>query len=219
MMASTKVTERTRPLIGELVRLEPLEHRHVPGLVAAAAEEPSLYRWTSVPQGEAQMGHYVEAAAACRDAGTAVPFAVIRLEDDTVLGSTRLWELDYWTWLADREANGTRGTNGPDVCEIGHTWLAGSAIRTGVNVEMKLLMLALAFDDWRVRRVCFHTDARNVRSYAALERLGARFEGILRAHRVAADQTVRDSARFSVTAAEWPGVRRRLEERLARHRG
>lgn len=217
MVAKDKTAERVQsvPLIGERVRLEPLERRHVPGLAAAAAEDPSLYRWTAVHQGETEMRRWVDLALSSRDDGVAVPFAVVRIEDDTVLGSTRLWDLDYWAWPDDDP----HGTHGPDVCEIGHTWLARSAIRTGVNTEMKLLMLALAFDDWRVHRVCFHTDARNERSYAALDRLGARFEGILRAHRVAADHTVRDSARFSIVAAEWPGVRRRLEERLAGHRG
>ena len=101
---------------------------------------------------------------------------------------------------------------GPDGCEIGYTWLAATAIRTAANTEAKLLMLTHAFEVWGVQRVCFHTDARNERSRAALTRLGATFEGILRAHRLAADLTPRDSARFSIVAAEWP----RLQARPAR---
>jgi len=85
-----------------------------------------------------------------------------------------------------------------------------SAIRTAANTEAKLLMLTYAFETWRVLRVCFHTDARNQRSRAALERIGGQFEGILRAHRMAVDHVARDSARYSIVAAEWPGVKQRL---------
>jgi RimJ/RimL family protein N-acetyltransferase len=77
-------------------------------------------------------------------------------------------------------------------------------------------MLTHAFETWQMLRVCLHTDRRNEQSRAAMERIGARFEGILRAHRMAADFTARDSARYSIVAAEWPDVKRRLQERLAR---
>jgi RimJ/RimL family protein N-acetyltransferase len=89
-------------------------------------------------------------------------------------------------------------------------------MRTAANTEAKLLMLTHAFEEWGVQRVCFHTDARNERSRTALARIGARFEGVLRAHRLGTDLTARDSARFSIVAAEWPGVKQRLRERLAR---
>jgi hypothetical protein len=88
--------------------------------------------------------------------------------------------------------------------------LARSAIRTAANTEAKLLMLKYAFETWQVLRVCFHTDARNQRSRAALERIGGKFEGILRAHRMAADYIARDSVRYSILAAEWPDVKLRL---------
>lgn len=101
------------------------------------------------------------------------------------------------------------------MCEIGHTWLARSAIRTAANTEMKRLMLGHAFRVWEVQCVCLHTDARNERSRRAMERIGARFEGILRAHRLAADLAPRDSARYSITAPEWPAVQRRLDEMLS----
>ena len=103
----------------------------------------------------------------------------------------------------------------PDACEIGYTWLTRSAIRTASNTEAKLLMLTHAFEVWHVLRVCFHTDARNQRSRAAFERIGGKFEGILRAHRMAADYTARDSVRFSIVAAEWPEVKERLGQFLA----
>lgn len=198
-------------LTGEHIRLEPLERSHVESLVTAAASDPSLYRWTPVPQGSAGMTGYVDTALAWRDAGTAVPFAIVRLSDGVVIGSTRFWNLEQWAWP---QGCPRHGRNAPDVCEIGYTWLTRSAIRTAANTEAKLLMLTHAFETWDVLRVCLHTDARNSRSRTAIERIGAKFEGILRAHRMAADFTVRDSARFSIMAAEWPDVKERLS-RLA----
>jgi RimJ/RimL family protein N-acetyltransferase len=205
---------QTGVLSGDIVRLEPLEPGHVPGLAAASAADPSLYQWAAVPQGHAGMLAYVTTAIAGRDGGTVVPFAVIRNQDETVIGSSRLWDLEYWQWPGGHRFSSLPG---PDVCEIGHTWLTRPAIRTGANTEMKRLMLGLAFGSWRVHRVCLHTDERNARSRAAMERIGARFEGILRGHRMAADQTVRDSARYSVTAAEWPAVQRHLNELASRY--
>ena len=106
------------------------------------------------------------------------------------------------------------GRGVPDACEIGYTWYAHSAIRTAANTECKLLMLAYAFETWRVLRVCLHADARNLRSRAAIERIGGWFEGILRAHRMAADFIARDSARYSIVAAEWPEVKAKLVQFL-----
>jgi N-acetyltransferase len=198
-------------LAGTQVRLEPLDHRHAAGLLAAAANDGGLYRWSPVPRTAAEVHRYIETAARARDAGTEVPFATVRAADGEVLGSTRFWNIERWTWP---EGHARHGRQTPDACEIGYTWLAPAAIRTGVNSEAKLLMLTQAFEQWQVLRVCFHTDARNARSRAALERIGARYEGILRAHRIAADYTARDSARFSILAAEWPEVRNRLQRRL-----
>ena len=198
-------------LTGKHVRLEPLGHHHVPGLLAAAAAGGGLYRWTTVPQDEPSARRYAETAVAGRDRGEAVPYAVIRAQDGTVIGSTRFWNFGWWAWPPGRP----RG--GPDTCEIGHTWLSADTIRTAANSEMKALMLAHAFETWRTQSVCLHTDARNQRSRAAIERIGARFEGILRAHRLGADGTPRDSARFSITAQEWPGVKDHLAELARRH--
>jgi N-acetyltransferase len=198
-------------LVGKLVRLEPLGYQHVPGLVAAAADGAELYRWSAVPQDEAQVRAYVETAIAARDDGTAVPFAVVRAADDTVIGSTRFFDLAWWPWPDGRNRTG------PDTCEIGYTWLSPSAIRTGANTEMKRLMLTQAFDVWQVQSVSLHTDAQNQRSRQAMERIGARFEGVLRAHRLGRDLRPRDSARFSVTADEWPAVRQHLEHLATRY--
>lgn len=194
-------------LSGRHVRLEPLQPRHAPGLAAAAAGDPELYRLTRVPFGPEAARRYVATAQAAREAGTAAPFAVIRLTDETVIGSTRLFDLLRWAWP---EGHPRHAHDGPDTCEIGHTWLAASAIRTGANTEMKQLMLTLAFEDWGAQSVCFHTDARNERSRRALARIGARYEGTLRSHRLGADGRPRNSARFAITAEDWPAVRAHL---------
>ncbi len=128
-----------------------------------------------------------------------------------MIGSTRFWNIERWAW-PEGHPSFVRST--PDACEIGYTWLAPSAIRTPANTEAKFLMMAHAFEVWKVLRVCFHTDLRNQRSRAALERIGGQFEGILRAHRMAADFIPRDSARYSILAAEWPVVKQRLLQKL-----
>lgn len=198
-------------LQGRYVCLEPLDFHHVEGLAAASAVEPSLYRWSPVPQGEIETASYVETALAWRQAGTAMPFAILRQEDGVVIGSTRFWNIEYWAWP---QAHPRHDRTTPDACEIGYTWLTRSAIRTAANTESKLLMLTHAFEVWQVLRVCFHTDVRNERSRAALVRIGGQFEGILRSHRMAADFIPRDSARFSIIAAEWPSVKERLQSLL-----
>jgi RimJ/RimL family protein N-acetyltransferase len=198
-------------LSGTHVRLEALDHSHIDGLVAAAATDRSLYQWSPVPQGKAEATTYVNTALAWRDAGTAVPFATVNVPDGGVVGSTRFWNMERWAWPQDHPRH---GRHAPDACEIGYTWLSRSAIRTAANTEAKLLMLTHAFENWKVLRVCFHTDARNQRSRAALERIGAKFEGILRAHRMAADYIPRDSVRYSIVESEWPDVKQELTRRL-----
>lgn len=212
-------------LSGRHIRLEALDHRHVDGLVVASAADPSLYQWSPVPQGKAEATSYVETALAWRDAGTAVPFAIVErrasppgqtndgAKDSVVIGSTRFFNLERWSWPLGHSRH---GRTAPDVCEIGYTWLTRAAIRTAANTEAKLLMLTYAFETWQVLRVCLHTDMRNQRSRAAIERIGGKFEGILRAHRMAADFIARNSARFSIVAAEWPDVKHRLHQILDR---
>ena len=156
---------------------------------------------------ELAAGGYIETALAERDAGTALPFAIIRIENGEIIGSTRFWNIERWAWPQGRERHSRIH---PDACEIGYTWLTRSAIHTAANTEAKLLMLTYAFETWQVLRACLHTDARNQRSRAAIERIGGKLEGVLRAHRMAADYTPRDSVRYSIIAAEWPDVKRRL---------
>jgi len=206
----------TLALAGTHIRLETLDHRHIDGLVAAATPDRPLYQWSPVPEGKVEAASYVGTALAWRDAGTAIPFAIVNVSDGAVIGSTRFWNIERWAWPP---AHARHGRQAPDACEIGYTWLAPSAIRTGANTEAKLLMLTHAFETWQVLRVCFHTDARNQRSRAALERIGAMYEGILRAHRMAADYIPRDSVRYSIVEVEWPGVKERLSQRLQKALG
>jgi RimJ/RimL family protein N-acetyltransferase len=198
-------------LAGRHIRLEPLEPRHLDGLVAAAAADPSLYQWSPVPQGREAAACYIETGLAWHAAGAALAFATIRIADGAVIGSTRFFDIERWAWP---EGHPRHGRELPDVCEIGNTWLTRSAIRTAANTEAKRLMLTHAFEVWQVLRVCLHTDARNQRSRTAIERIGGKFEGILRAHRMAADFIARDSARYSIVAEEWPEVKARLGKLL-----
>jgi RimJ/RimL family protein N-acetyltransferase len=193
-------------LAGDHVRLEPLAPRHVPGLVAAAAEDRSTYDWTPVPNGEAELRAAVELAERERVAGTRLGFATVHLPDAMIVGSTSFLDPQRWQ-RSDRAPSF-------DSIEIGSTWLAASAQRTVVNTEAKLLMLDHAFDVWNVHRVVLNTDARNERSRAAIERIGATFEGVLHSFRMGVEGTPRDTATFAITARDWPEVRARLVARL-----
>ncbi|HYM66201.1 MAG TPA: GNAT family protein, partial [Patescibacteria group bacterium] len=141
-----------------------------------------------------------------------LPFATVDRASGRVAGSTRFLNIEFWTWPPDNRHQ--RGPERPDAVEIGATWLAASAQRTPINTEAKLLMLTHAFDHWRVHRVSLMTDARNQRSRQAILRLGAGFDGVLRAARPASDGAIRDTAAFSILEAEWPAVRANLEARL-----
>lgn len=205
----------TPVLSGRHVRLEPLTHNHLEGLLRAAeCQDPDLYRWTIVPRSRAAMQAYIDMALSGQDAGTAVPYATVRQADSTVIGCTRFFDLSHWDWPAGHPR---RDSPAPDVGEIGFTWLSAGAIRTGANTEAKLLMLTQAFEAWQMLRICLQTHEKNVRSRAAIQRIGGRFEGILRASRLAPDNTPRDTARFSIIAAEWPEVKARLQGFLAKH--
>lgn len=208
-----ELAQRELRLEGRGICLEPLGERHAEALTAAAAGNEELYRWTVVPQGREAMLAYIQKALAARAGGAAIPFVILRRADGAVLGATRLYDFDTWDWPPGHARHGRAA---PDVCEIGYTWLGAAALRTAVNTEAKLLLLTHAFETWRVLRVCLKTDARNARSRAAIERIGGRFEGIWRAHMLASDGAVRDTARYSIVAEEWPPLKRRLEERLAR---
>ena len=200
-------------LEGRYVRLEPLTRAHVKPLFAAAMSgSRETFGYTSVATTEAAMSRWVEEALTAHAEARALRFAVVMRADDRVVGSTRFGNIEFWSWPPD--SPNQRGEDRPDMVEIGGTWYAPDAQRTGVNTEAKLLMLTHAFETWRVHCVRLKTDARNERSRQAILRVGARFDGILRGHTVAADGTVRHSAFYSILDAEWPEVKERLRARL-----
>ncbi|HXE57255.1 MAG TPA: GNAT family protein [Gemmatimonadales bacterium] len=187
-------------LEGRYVRLEPLSLDHHARLVDVALD-PALWRWTlSRVETPADLRRYLEAALAEQAAGTALPFATVLRNDGRPVGSTRFGNIDR----ANRRV------------EIGWTWVAPPWQRTPVNTEAKYLMLRHAFETLGCIRVEFKTDALNERSRRALVRIGAREEGILRRHMITATGRVRDSVYYSVLDGEWPEVKARLEESLAR---
>jgi RimJ/RimL family protein N-acetyltransferase len=201
-------------LAGDVVTLRPLTLDDIDALVTAADEDRATYGFTPVPDGEAEMRTYVEAVLADERDGWALPFVTTRTDGGEVVGSTRFLDLDDWSGRrVGGPPLGARGT--PVTAEIGATWLSASAQRTAINTEAKLLMLRHAFDTWETERITFKTDARNTRSRAAIERVGAQFEGIRRAHVRASDGGVRDTAYYSIIRSEWPMVRAGLEARLA----
>jgi N-acetyltransferase len=196
-------------LDGQLVRLEPLAADHVSDLRVAAEEDRSAYGFTTVPRAW-QIEDYLSAHVERATAGQLAPFAQIRRSDGRAVGCTAYWDPRLWP-------------GGRDLCavEIGWTWLAASAQRTGINVEAKLLLMEHAFESMKVARVDLKTDARNQRSRHAIEDLGATFEGILRSwsqsHAPGEEGRLRDSAMFSVIASDWSTVKPRLQSRLDRH--
>ena len=194
-------------LDGALVRLEPLSMRHAPDLMIAAEEDRGAYRFTRVPRAQ-EVEEYLAGRFELAGSGRLVPFAQIRKADGRAVGCTAYWEPRFWPGR-------------PDLCavEIGWTWLAASAQRTGINTEAKLLLFEHAFENLNVVRVDLKTDARNERSRLAIERLGARFEGVLRSyspsHAPGESGLLRDSAMFSLIAPEWPAAKAALRRRLA----
>ncbi len=207
-------------LQGDVVRLDPLDIADVEALVDAASEDRSAYGFTLVPGEVTSMHDYVTGALDDEASGWSLPFVVRWSADGRVAGSSRFLDLAYWaspTWPPGRSVVAD-GPGPPSVAEIGSTWLAASAQRTAVNTEAKLLMLGHAFGNWGVERVSFKTDARNLRSRQGIERLGATFEGVRRAHVPATDGSIRDSAYYSILRAEWPATRRVLQDRLQARR-
>jgi N-acetyltransferase len=202
-------------LSGSLVRLEPLTRAHAQALTDAASGDRTTYGYTGVPAGFAETVEFIARALTAESTGEELAFATISQATGEVVGSTRFRRMEWWTWPPGHPMQRTAT---PDVCEIGHTWLSDAAQGTGINREAKLLMLIHAFDVWNVHRVSWRTDVRNERSRRAIEALGATYEGIRRAERPAVDGSIRDSVFFSMTAPEWPNVRRSLEASLSARR-
>lgn len=199
---------------GKFVRLVPLRLEHATALLGAASEDRAAYRYTPIPRDEDEMAVYVESALSEAQAGRQVPFVIVRPTDDrNVLGSIRFTDVAFWVWPRDSRHQ-RRGV--PDAVEIGWLWLRASAQGSVVNTESNFLMLSHAFEVWCVHRVRYRTDVRNMRSRAAIESLGGRLDGVLRADRPGEDDTLRDSAIYSIMASEWPDLRPRIEAAIER---
>ncbi|MEV7633522.1 GNAT family protein [Microbacterium sp. NPDC089318] len=179
------------------VRLEPLSPEHAEELSRAAATlAPSWY--TSVPRAD-EVPAEIDRRLALRDADAMNPFAVRRLQTGEAVGMTTFCSIDQ----PNRRV------------EIGWTWIAASAQRTEVNPAMKRLLLAHAFDACDAIAVSLMTHFHNRQSRTAIERLGAKLDGILRNHRIMPDGSLRDTAAYSILPHEWPAVRNGLDARLA----
>ena len=192
-----------RPVIlkGHGVRLEPLTPEHQDGLAAAASDGSLWELWfTSVPRPEQTRSYIADALSGQRD-GHMLPWAVRELTTGAIAGSTRYHDI----------------VAGIDRVEIGYTFYAAGWQRSHVNTACKLLLLEHAFDTLGCKVVGLRTDNFNFASQRAIERLGARRDGVLRHHATRRDGSVRDTVAYSILSSEWPDVRRHLELRLARH--
>jgi RimJ/RimL family protein N-acetyltransferase len=193
-------------LRGSMVKLVPLQLEHAAGYLAAlhsddGAEDVVRFLGRGpAPSTEAEAAAEILTAVAARARGERFPYAQLGVATGEVIGTTSLYEVHP----------ATRSL------AIGHTWLGRRWWRTGQNTESKLLLLRYAFDTLGAARVVWHTDALNERSQAAIARLGATREGVLRKHRIRADGSWRDSVQYAMTDEEWPAARDRLTERLQR---
>ena len=188
-------------LNGDRVTLEPLGQEHAEDLRAAVADGELWRTWyTNVPR-PAEVEGEIDRVLAEHAAGTMVPFAVRDRSTGRVVGMTTFMNIDA---VHDR-------------LEIGTTFLAASAQRTGINTEAKLLLLSHAFETWQCIAVEFRTHWHNTRSRTAIAGIGAKQDGVLRNHSVGPDGSMRDTVVFSVIQSEWPTVRLSLSERLRSH--
>lgn len=188
-------------LVGKWVRIEPLEERHAEDLLEAG-RAPEIWTYMSRGRGVFESVEdtvkWIHSAYSDAAGGGQIPFAIISLEKNKAVGSTRYMDIARPDWRL----------------EIGWTWLAKECWRTALNTECKYLLIKHAFEDLHCVRLQIKTDLRNVRSQQAIERLGAMREGILRKHMLRNDGYVRDTVMYSIIESEWPEVKRRLEEKL-----
>lgn len=185
-------------LTGQTVELRPLQQEHAQGLLDAAADGQLWNMKLTVVPGPETVGSYIATALEGKQAGTVMPFVIVRRDTGAIVGSTRFWKIDR----ANRKL------------EIGHTWLSGSVQRSRVNTEAKYLLLTHAFEVMQCVRVQFTTDELNEKSRAAILRIGAKQEGIVRHERIMPDGRKRNSVRFSIIDSEWAEVKAMLERKL-----
>jgi RimJ/RimL family protein N-acetyltransferase len=197
--ASMDVKPVTLQLDGGVVRLEPLRLEHASDLLAAGVDDSVWTYLMERPRTLEDMRALIERALEAERSGREVPFAVVETSTGRAVGSTRYEDI----LRAHRSL------------EIGWTWYGVPWQRTACNTQCKYLLLRHAFEELKVMRVQLKTDRRNARSRAAIERLGARFEGILRHHMLVRGDVVRDSAYYGIIDTEWPEVKERLEAKLA----
>jgi len=187
-------------LKGNTVELHPLQAEHAAQLVQAAQDGELWNMKVTVIPGPDTADAYVGKALDGRTAGTVMPFVIVQRETGQIVGSTRFWKIDR----SNRKL------------EIGHTWLGQSVQRSGLNTEMKFLLLSYAFEVMNCVRVQFTTDELNEKSRAAILRIGAKQEGIVRHERIMPDGRKRNSVRFSIIDSEWPDVKAMLSHKMAR---
>jgi len=186
-------------LTGKAIRLEPMQPAHAAALLEAGRSR-EIWEWMPTrPLTAETIDGWLEKATEAESQGREYPFVVVLVQDGRVVGSTR--------YLDVQEDNRT--------VEIGWTWYAPDTWGGVVNPEAKYLLMRHAFDDWRAIRVALKTDVRNVHSQAAIKKLGAKYEGLLRNQRIRPDGSYRDTVVFSITEREWPVVKLRLEQRIA----
>jgi N-acetyltransferase len=185
-------------LSGSKVLLEPLSFEHLDGMSAAVKDGELWNLWyTSIPSPE-KVEDYIRTALDMRENAGAMPFAVRGRESNTIIGCTRYFNVD--------EIN--------QRLEIGHTWYSKSYQRTAANTESKYLLLSHAFEELNAIAVEFRTHWHNHKSRAAIARLGAKQDGVLRNHTRSADGIYRDTVVFSIINLEWPAVRQSLKSKL-----
>ncbi|MGU7779017.1 GNAT family N-acetyltransferase [Burkholderia sp. PU8-34] len=199
-MSSSAAPPEQPTLTGPHVELLPLQASHAQALLDAAADGQLWNLKVTVVPGPDTIDAYVANALQGRATGTVMPYVIVERATGRIVGSTRFWKIDR----ANRKL------------EIGHTWLSASVQRSRVNTEAKWLMLTYAFDTLQCVRVQFTTDELNEKSREAILRLGAKEEGTVRHERIMPDGRKRNSVRFSIIDDEWPDVKARLLEKLAR---
>ncbi|RUW58847.1 N-acetyltransferase [Mesorhizobium sp. M7A.F.Ca.US.008.03.1.1] len=197
-MPEMDVQSRQPTLVGKTVELTPLQRDHSSALLSAAADGALWNLKSTVVPGPDTIDGYVANALAGRQAGTVMPYAIVMRSTGLICGSTRFWKIDH----ANRKL------------EIGHSWLGSSVQRSGVNTEAKYLLLSHAFEVMGCVRVQFTTDELNDWSRAAILRIGAKQEGIVRNERIMPDGRKRNSVRFSIIDSEWPDVKTMLQHKM-----